>query len=138
MIGVEAEVVVPAAAVGLGDRHAEEAVLAGLGVDGPVHDSGLLELVEPGDDLVLHEGPEGLPEELVLFLVDLRHGQRVRRRQLTAAITDSGSGRSSGPSLRWMNATVPSDPITTSPPNWRVSSVGRLRRRQWPFAKSRR
>ena len=66
--GVVAEVGVASAAVLLRHRHAEEALLARLEPDAAVDDLVLLPLVVEGLDLLVEEGPVGLPEQIMLGL----------------------------------------------------------------------
>ena len=65
---VVAEVGVAAAAVLLGDRHAQEALLTRLEPDATVDDLRLLPFVVIGRDVALEECPVGLAEQFVLGL----------------------------------------------------------------------
>ena len=62
------EVGVAAAAVLLGHRHAQEALLAGLQPHAAVDDLRLLPFVVMGRDVAIEEGPVGLAEQLMLGL----------------------------------------------------------------------
>jgi hypothetical protein len=68
---VVAEVVDAPAAVLLGDRHAEEAVLTGLGEEVVRHDAGLLVFEVVRHDLVVEPPAEALTQRLVLFFEDV-------------------------------------------------------------------
>ena len=79
---VVAEVGVAAAAVLLGHRHAEEALLAGLQPDAAVDDLVLLPLLVVRRDVAVEECPVGLAEQVVLgleecafVLDDVAHGE---------------------------------------------------------------
>ena len=70
---VEPKVVGPATTVLLGNGQADESVLAGSGVQLPVHDSGGFPVVVLRDHLGIDEGSEALPEQFVRLVIDRRH-----------------------------------------------------------------
>ncbi len=78
---VEPEVVRPAAAVLLGDRHPEEPVLPGREVQLTRGDAGCLPLQVVRCRLLGHERGEGLAERLVVVVEDRAHGATVGGRR---------------------------------------------------------
>ena len=70
---VEPKVFAPATTVLLGNSETDESVLAGSGVQLPVHDSGGFPVVVLRDHLRIDEGSEALPEQFVRLVIDRRH-----------------------------------------------------------------